>query len=102
MRFTIGNSRDESPDERHLGTGISTLRISDFSRSRKIGHFKSRNSEGIAAVDLRKDACCAIIQFGDLGTGIRGGESPENRHPDIGTSVIGISGVSKTRDREFQ
>jgi hypothetical protein len=42
-----------------------------------------------------------IIQFGDLSTGIRGGESPENRHRDIKTSAIGISGVSKTRDWEF-
>jgi hypothetical protein len=101
MRFTIGNSQGESPDERHLGIGISALRISEFSRSRKLGHFKSQTNEGITAVDLRKDACCTIVQFGDPGIGIHGGESPKNRRRDIGTSSIGISGFSKTRDQEF-
>jgi hypothetical protein len=46
MRFTIGNSRGESP-EGNLGIGISALGILEVLRSRRSGHVKFRNSERI-------------------------------------------------------
>jgi hypothetical protein len=65
--------------------GISTLKISELLRSRKLGHLKSRNSERIAVVDLWEDTSHMIIHFEDPGTSIRGGKSPE-----IGVRILGL------------
>jgi hypothetical protein len=81
MRFSFVRRRVEVLT--HIG--ISSLGISEVLRSRKLGHLKSRNSEIIIAVDLWEDTCHAIIHFKDLGTGIRGGKSPE-----IGIGILGL------------
>jgi hypothetical protein len=71
-RFNFVNRRVKVPK----GIGASGYRRSgyrgpDDERSRL---YKSRNSERIAVVDLRKDVCRTIVQFGDPDTRTHIGE----------------------------
>jgi hypothetical protein len=91
------NNRGEVPKGlTYQDIGNQDIRVLEVERSRL---HKSRNSERITAVDLRKDACCAIVQFGDPGTGIRGGKSPET---GIGISRLQRSTYRESRRQEIE
>jgi hypothetical protein len=69
----------------HRDIGVRDIGGPDNERS---GHYKSRNSERIAAVDLRKDACRPIVHFKDPGTGTHRGERLLTSHPTKSQDLI--------------